>query len=87
MDSTSKLVMITSQMGVAMVISGAVITTIEASMAQITTVSEVTMKKMRVSSTETIITVAVKVSLAVTSLLSKRFSKTKTLPNNLHEIK
>ena len=86
-DWTLESVMITSQMGVMMVISGAVTTTIEVSMAQITTVSEGIMKKMRVSSTGMIITVADKVSLAGTSLLFKLFSKTKKLPNNLHEIK
>jgi hypothetical protein len=87
-DWTSESVMITSQMkAVTTVTSGVVITTIEALMAQITTVLEVTMKKMRISSTETIIMVAVKVSLAGTSLLSKQFNKTQKLPNNLHEIK
>ena len=86
-DWTSELVMIISQMKAAnTVISGVVITTIEALMAQITTVSEVTMKKMRVSSTGMIITVADKVSLVGTSLLFKQFNKTKKLPNNLHEI-
>ena len=87
MDWTLESVMITSQMGVMMVISGAVTTTIEVSMAQITTVSEGIMKKMRVSSTGMIITVADKVSLAGTSLLFKHFSKTKKLPNNLQQIK
>ena len=86
-DWTSVSVMIISQMGVKMVNLWAVITTIEALIAQITTVLEVTMKKMRVSSTGMIITVADKVSLAGTSLLFKHFSKTKKLPNNLHEIK
>jgi hypothetical protein len=86
-DWTSVSVMIISQMGVKMVNLWAVITTIEALMAQITTVLEVTMKKMRVSSTGTIITVADKVSLAGTSLLFKHFSKTKKLPNNLQQIK
>ena len=72
-DWTSVSVMIISQMGVKMVNLWAVITTIEALMAQITTVLEVTMKKMRVSSTGMIITVADKVSLAGTSLLFKHF--------------
>ena len=86
-DWTSELVMIISQMKAAnTVISGVVITTIEALMAQITTVSEVIMKKMRVSSMGTIITVADKVSLVGTSLLFKQFNKTKKLPKNLHEI-
>jgi len=87
-DWTSELVMIISQMKAANTdTSGVVITTIEALMAQITTVSEVTMKKMRVSSTGMIITVADKVSLVGTSLLFKQFNKTKKLPNNLHEFK
>jgi hypothetical protein len=87
-DWTLESVMITSQMKrLTMVTTRAVITTIEALMAQITTVSEGIMKKMRVSSTGTIITVADKVSLAGTSLLFKLFNKTKKLPNNLQQIK
>ena len=81
-------VMITSQMKrLTMITTRAVITTIEALMAQITTVSEGIMKKMRVSSTGMIITVADKVSLAGTSLLFKLFNMTKKLPNNLQQIK
>ena len=80
-DWTSKLVMITSQMmGVTLEV---VITTIEALMAQIMTVSEGIMKKMMVSSTGTRIMVAVRVSLEVTSQLSKLCKSTKRLSTKL----
>ena len=76
--------MITSQMKrVITVTLEVVITTIEALMAQIMTVSEVIMKKMMVSSTGTKIMVAVRVSLEVTSLLSKLCKTTKRLSTNL----
>ena len=84
MDWTSELVMITSQMkGVTMVTLEVVITTIEASMAQIMTVSEVITKKMMVSSTGAKIMVVDRVSLEVTSRLSKLCKSTKKLPTNL----
>lgn len=67
MDWTSELVMITSQMEkVTTVTLEVVITTIEASMAQIMTVSEGIKKKMRVNLTGTKIMVAVRVSLEET---------------------
>ena len=76
--------MITSQMKrVITVTLEVVITTIEALMAQIMTVSEVIMKKMMVSSTGTKIMVAVRVSLEVTSLLSKLCKTSKRLSTNL----
>jgi hypothetical protein len=66
-DWTSELVMITSQMEkVTTVTLEVVITTIEASMAQIMTVSEGIKKKMRVNLTGTKIMVAVRVSLEET---------------------
>ena len=84
MDWTSELVMITSQMkGVTTVILEVVITTIEASMAQIMTVSEGIMKKMIVSSTGAKIMVAVRASLEGTSQLSKLCKSTKRLSTNL----
>ena len=81
MDWTSEFVMITSQMkGVTLEV---VITIIEASMAQIMTVSEVIMKKMIVSLTGKRIMVVVRVSLEVTFQLSKLFKSTKRLTTNL----
>lgn len=66
-DWTSELVMITSQMEkVTTVTLEVVSTTIEASMAQIMTVSEGITKKKRVNSTGTKIMVAVRVSLEET---------------------
>jgi hypothetical protein len=80
-DWTSEFVMITSQMkGVTLEV---VITIIEASMAQIMTVSEVIMKKMIVSLTGKRIMVVVRVSLEVTFQLSKLFKSTKRLTTNL----
>ena len=84
MDWTSELVMITSQMEkVTTVTLEVVSTTIEASMAQIMTVSEGITKKKRVNSTGTKIMVAVRVSLEVTSLLFKLCKSTKRLFINL----
>jgi hypothetical protein len=83
-DWTSELVMITSQMEkVTTVTLEVVSTTIEASMAQIMTVSEGITKKMRVNSTGTKIMAAVKVSLEVTSLLFKLCKSIKRLIINL----
>ena len=66
-DWTSELVMITSQMEMVTTVNLEVeITTIEASMAQIMTVSEGITKKKRVNSTGTKIMAAVKVSLEET---------------------
>ena len=66
-DWTSELVMITIQMEkVTTVTLEVVSTTIEASMAQIMTVSEGITKKKRVNSTGTKIMVAVRVSLEET---------------------
>jgi hypothetical protein len=66
-DWTSELVMITSQMEKVTTVNLEVeITTIEASMAQIMTVSEGITKKMRVNSMWTKIMVAVRVSLEET---------------------
>jgi hypothetical protein len=79
--------MITSQMEGAMDTSEVEITTIEATMAQIITVSEGTKKKMIISSTGVIVTVVVRVSLEVISQLSKPCRKTKTLSTNLCKIK